>query len=85
MNARFKFPQHSLMIDTHSSRGSNSAGGLYLGQARIIGVVICEGTVTCEDTNTLVYDAGLSANAPTGYTYVDGMNVSAGTWKQVVQ
>ncbi len=52
--------------------------------ARIVGVVICEGTVTCEDTNTIVYDPGLSANPPTGYTYVDGMKVSPGTWKQVV-
>jgi hypothetical protein len=53
--------------------------------ARIVGVVICEGTVTCEDTNTIVHDAGLSANPPWGYTFVDGMKVSPGTWKQVVQ
>lgn len=53
--------------------------------ARIVGVVICEGTVTCEDTNTIVYDASLSANPPWGYTYVDAMKVSPGSWKQVVQ
>ncbi len=61
-------------------------GSLRLQQtARIVGVVICEGTVTCEDTNTIVYDAGLSANPPMGYTYVDGMKVSPGSWQQVVQ
>ncbi len=60
-------------------------GSLRLQQtARIVGVVICEGTVTCEDTNTIVYDPGLSANPPTGYTYVDGMKVSPGSWTQVV-
>jgi len=53
--------------------------------ARVVGVVICEGTVACEDTNTIVYDAGLSANPPAGYTYVDGMKVSPGSWQQVVQ
>jgi len=53
--------------------------------ARLVGVVICEGSVTCENTNTIVYDAGLYANPPMGYTYVDGMKVSPGTWKQVVQ
>jgi hypothetical protein len=52
--------------------------------ARIVGVVICEGTVSCEDTNTLVYDPSLYANPPKDYTYVDGMKVSPGTWKQVV-
>jgi len=61
-------------------------GNLRLQQtARIVGVVICEGTVTCEDTNTIVYDAGLYANPPWDYTYVDVMKVSPGTWKQVVQ
>jgi hypothetical protein len=61
-------------------------GSLRLQQtARIVGVVICEGTVTCEGTNTIVYDAGLSANPPMGYTYVDGMKVSPGSWTQVVQ
>jgi hypothetical protein len=60
-------------------------GSLTLQQtARIVGVVICEGTVSCTDTNTLAYDASLYANPPQGYTYVDGMKVSPGTWKQVV-
>ncbi len=53
--------------------------------ARMVGVVICEGTVTCQATNTSVYDASLFANPPKGYTYVDGMKVSPGTWKQVVE
>ena len=53
--------------------------------ARIVGTVICEGPVSCEGTNTtIIYDAGLYANPPKGYTYVDGMKVSPGTWKQVV-
>jgi cytoskeletal protein CcmA (bactofilin family) len=61
-------------------------GSLRLQQtARIIGVVICEGTVACEGTNTLVHDAGLFANPPMGYTYIDGMKVSPGSWTQVVQ
>ncbi len=61
-------------------------GSLRLQQtARIVGVVICEGTVTCEDTNTIVYDAGLYTDPPAGYTYVDGMKVSPGSWQQVVQ
>jgi hypothetical protein len=55
------------------------------GTARIVGVVICEGTVSCDGTGiTIVYDPSLYANPPQGYTYVDGMKVSPGTWKQVV-
>jgi hypothetical protein len=61
-------------------------GSLRLQQtARIIGAAICEGTVTCEDTNTIVHDPGLAANPPMGYTYVDGMKISPGSWTQVVQ
>jgi cytoskeletal protein CcmA (bactofilin family) len=52
--------------------------------ARIVGVVICEGTVSCEEANTIVHDPGLYANPPVGYTYVDGMEVSPGSWKQIV-
>ena len=60
-------------------------GSLELGDtARIVGVVICEGTVKGGGANTIVYDASLSANPPKGYTYVDGMKVSPGSWKQVV-
>jgi hypothetical protein len=53
--------------------------------ARMIGVVICDGVVVSMGANTIVYDAGLYANPPKGYTYVDEMKVSPGTWKQVVQ
>ncbi len=60
-------------------------GSLRLQQtARITGVVICEGTVTCEETDTIIYDASLYASPPQGYTYVDGMKISPGSWKQVV-
>jgi hypothetical protein len=51
---------------------------------RLVGVVICEGTLNCQATNTTVYDASLYANPPQGYTYVEGMKVSPGSWRQVV-
>jgi len=52
---------------------------------RIIGTVICDGAVDSQGMSTIAYDAGLYANPPKGYTYVEGMKVSPGTWKQVVQ
>jgi len=52
--------------------------------ARVVGVVICEGSVSCEEASILAYDPGLHDNPPTGYTYVDGMKISPGSWKQVV-
>jgi cytoskeletal protein CcmA (bactofilin family) len=52
--------------------------------ARIAGVVICEGTVTCEDANTIVHDAGLYAHPPQGYSYVEEMKIAPGSWKQGV-
>ena len=52
--------------------------------ARIVGVVICEGSVTGSGTNTLVYDAGIQASPPQGYTFVERMQVSPGSWKQIV-
>lgn len=52
--------------------------------ARIVGVVICEGMVNGQGTNTIAYDAGLYANPPKDYTFVEGMKVSPGTWRQVV-
>ena len=51
---------------------------------RMVGVVICEGILSCQGTNTTVYDAGLYASPPQGYTCVEGMKVSPGSWKQVV-
>jgi hypothetical protein len=50
----------------------------------IKGALICKGTVTCMDTTRIIHDAGLVANPPQGYTYVAGMKLSPGTYKQVV-
>jgi hypothetical protein len=52
--------------------------------ACIKGALICKGTVTCTDTTRIIHDAGLVANPPQGYTYVAGMKLSPGTYKQVV-
>ena len=52
---------------------------------RIAGVVICDGAFTGNGQNTIAYDARLYANPPLKYISVDGMKVSPGTWKQVVQ
>jgi hypothetical protein len=61
-------------------------GSLRLQQtARIVGVVICNGSVTCEETNTITYNSSLYACPPRWYTYVDGMKLSPGSWKQVVE
>jgi hypothetical protein len=51
---------------------------------RMIGVAICEGTLNCQATSTVVYDAGLYASPPQGYTCVEGMKISPGSWRQVV-
>ena len=62
------------------------SGSLRLQQtARIVGLVICDGPVTCEDTNTITYNASLSTCPPQWYTYVDGMKLSPQSWKQVVE
>jgi hypothetical protein len=52
--------------------------------ARVVGAVICEGTVTCEDTNSITRNAALYACPPKGYTYVAGMQISPHSWKQVM-
>jgi cytoskeletal protein CcmA (bactofilin family) len=60
-------------------------GSLQLqGTARIVGVVICEGTVSGTATNTLVYNPSLFANPPKWYTYVSGMTIAPGSWQQIV-
>ena len=60
-------------------------GNLSLQQsARIVGAVICEGAVTCEEANTITHNAGLYSAPPQGYTYVEGMQISGHSWKQVV-
>ena len=61
-------------------KGSVEFGSL----PRIVGGVICEGTFKIDSTNTIVYDASLYTNPPKGYTYADGMKVSPGSWKQIV-
>lgn len=52
--------------------------------AQITGSVICEGSVSCQGSNTIVHDPTLYAIPPEGYTFVDAMKVSPGSWKQVV-
>ena len=60
-------------------------GALNLQQsARIVGVVICDGPVTCEEANTIIHNAGLYASPPEGYTYVSEMKINPHSWKQVV-
>jgi cytoskeletal protein CcmA (bactofilin family) len=61
-------------------------GSLRLQQtARIVGAVVCNGSITCEDTNTITYTPSLSACPPRWYTYADGMRLSPASWKQVVE
>ncbi|MBN2129399.1 MAG: hypothetical protein JW741_07875 [Sedimentisphaerales bacterium] len=52
--------------------------------ARIEGAVICEGPATMDGANTIIHDPGLYTSPPEGYTYVERMAVSPGSWKQVV-
>ena len=52
--------------------------------ARINGAVICEGSVSCEETNTIIYMPSLSACPPEGYTYAEQMRISPGSWRRVV-
>lgn len=52
--------------------------------ARVVGVIICEGTVTCGGFNAIIHDPGLYTSPPEGYTFVERMTVSPGSWKQVV-
>ncbi len=62
------------------------SGSLTLAETtRVVGVVICDGTVSGTGQGTIAYNAGLYANPPLNYTYVEGMKVSPGSWKQVVQ
>jgi hypothetical protein len=60
-------------------------GSLSLQQtARIVGAVICNGSVTCAGTNTITYTSSLYTCPPKWYTYVDGMKLSPASWKQLV-
>jgi hypothetical protein len=55
--------------------------------AKIVGAVICNGSITCAGTNTISYPTSipsLYACPPQGYTYVSGMKPSPGSWKQLI-
>ena len=52
--------------------------------ARIVGAIICEDRVHGHGDNVIVHDPGLYASPPVGYTYVDGMKVSPGSYQRVV-
>jgi hypothetical protein len=52
--------------------------------ARVKGAIICEGSVECASQNTIIHDPTLYAIPPEGYTYVDGMKISPGSYRQVV-
>jgi len=52
--------------------------------ARIEGVIICEGKFECDGQPTIVHDPSLHAISPEGYTYISGMKISPGSYKQVV-
>lgn len=52
--------------------------------ARIVGAIICENEATVEGANTIIHDVGLYASPPEGYTFVEEMKISPGSWKQVV-
>ena len=52
--------------------------------ARIVGAIICGDKVDGHGDNVIVHDPGLYASPPVGYTYVDGMKVSPGSYQRVV-
>lgn len=60
-------------------------GTLLLEQtATVRGGVICESTVDCNGSNTLVLDPTLYSNPPDGYRGVGQMLVVPGSWQRVV-
>lgn len=50
----------------------------------IRGTIICHDDVVCEDQVTIVHDPSLYERPPEGYIFVDGVHVSPGSCKQVV-
>jgi len=61
-------------------------GSLILQQtAKITGAVVCEGLVSCEENNLIVHDPNLYACPPEGYTFVESMQISPESYKQVVE
>jgi hypothetical protein len=60
-------------------------GPLLLRQTALIrGVVICDGTVDCRESNTIIHEPSLFAVPPDGFTYVERMKISPGSWTRVV-
>ena len=57
---------------------------LLLQTALVRGVVICAGDVDCREFNTIIHEPSLFAVPPGGFTYVERMRISPGSWKQVV-
>ena len=60
-------------------------GELVLEQTALIrGAVICEDKVKCHERNVIIHDPALYASPPEGYIFVDGVQVSPGSCRQVV-
>jgi hypothetical protein len=51
---------------------------------RFEGAIICTGAVECSGMPTMVHDPSLCSSPPEGYTIVNGMKMSPGSWRQVV-
>ena len=51
---------------------------------RIRGTVICHDDVHCEDQVTITHDPSLYVRPPEGYIFIEGVHVSPGSCKQVV-
>jgi hypothetical protein len=57
-------------------------GSLVLRQSALVrGVVICEGAVNCQEFNTIIHVPGLYTSPPDGYTHVERMKISPGSWQ----
>jgi cytoskeletal protein CcmA (bactofilin family) len=52
--------------------------------ACIRGTVICDGSVSCEEQNTIMHNPALYTSPPEGFTFVDGVVISPDSWKQTV-
>jgi hypothetical protein len=52
--------------------------------AKIVGAIICQGSVQCDGVNTIIHDPTLYSSPPEGYTFVECMKLSPGSWKQTV-
>ena len=52
--------------------------------ARIRGAIICEGEVSCKERNKIIHEPKLYTSPPDEFTFVDGVQLSPGSCKQVV-